>query len=149
MPEVNKRPCHAQGWLVHNGSFCSPIATSRCHNAVLGQHRLVLSQNPRASLIGEVNAILVIILLQRLVPHQSFGVLYNNAERIYVPQQTSSCEKNQRAPRQCEARRNKGHLWCIPLARLQQSSLGRLTLCCFASSGSIADAMVRTCASRF
>ena len=70
-------------WVIAQRSFCSPIATSRCHNTKsLVSHRLVLSQNLRASLIGEVNNAIACHNLGAASKHlirRTFGVLYNFA----------------------------------------------------------------------
>ena len=70
-------------WVIALRSFCSPVTTSRCHNAKsLVSHGLVLSQNLRAGLIGEVNNAITCRNLGAASKHlirRTFGVLYNFA----------------------------------------------------------------------
>ena len=97
------------GWIIALWSFCSPIATSRCHNTKsLVGHRLVLSQNLRASLIGEVNNAIACHNLgaaSEYLIRRTLGVLYNLARagthhnRHHLTRRIKRCLTNTRARR--------------------------------------------------
>ena len=96
-------------WVIALWSFCSPIATSRCHNTKsLVSHRLVLSQNLRASLIGEVNNAIAchnLVAASKHLIRCTFGVLYNFARasthhnRHHLTRRIKGCLTNTRARR--------------------------------------------------
>ena len=97
------------GWIIALWSFFSPITTSRCHNAkCLVSHRLVLSQNLRASLIGKVNNAITCHNLSATSKHLircTLGVLYNLAgagtyhNRHHLTRRIKGCLANTRARR--------------------------------------------------
>ena len=96
-------------WIIALRSLCPPIATSRCHNAKsLVSHGLVLSQNLRTSLVGEVNNAITCHNLgaaSKYLIRRALGVLYNLARagthhnRHHLTRRIKGCLANTRARR--------------------------------------------------
>ena len=122
------------GWVIALRSFCSPIATSRCHNAkCLVSHRLVLSQNLRASLIGEVNNAIAchnLVAASKYLIRRTLGVLYNLARAGTYHNRHHLTRRIKGRLANARARRSKVTCGVSKFCSVcNKSSLSRLTLC--------------------
>ena len=121
-------------WVIALWSFCSPVTTSRCHNTkCLVSHRLVLNQNLRASLVGEVNNAITCHNLGaagKYLVRRTLSVLYNLARPGTHHNRHHLTNRVKGRLADARARRSKVTCGVSKFCSVcNKSSLSRLTLC--------------------